>query len=112
MRDVIGSWSFLMITALALVVLTALAIRSDHRAGPVAVLGLLLAALCTLGLVVVLMAAGRAAAKGDRRAAHDLESARRLSAALADLRDDVDGMRDDLARTAARALRERPADRS
>lgn len=108
LRDVVGSWGFLAVATLAVAASTVLAISHDDEAGAVAVLGLLLSGLSVLGLVIVLMAAGRAARNGDRRAMHDAESARRFAAAIADLRDDVDGLRSDVVRISAGVHRSRP----
>jgi len=71
-------------------------------AGPVAVLGVILCGLVVLDLSLLLMTARRADRTASELASYDLESKRRAAAAAADLRDEVDRLRAELARVAAR----------
>jgi len=100
-RDGLGSWPVTLVGAVLLGSGVAMAVRGGG-AGPVAVLGVILCGLVVLDLSLLLMTARRADRTASELASYDLASKRRAAAAAADLRDEVDRLRAELARVAAR----------
>jgi hypothetical protein len=100
-RDRLGSWFVTLVGAILLGSGVVMAV-SGGRAGLVAVLGVWLSGLVLVNLSLVLMAARRAARTAVELALYNLESDRWAAAAIADLRDEVERLRGDLARLAAR----------
>ena len=101
-RDGLGSFTFAAGAAVLIGVTIVLAVRHDDRAGPVAVLGLALSGLTLVELSLLLMAARRADRTAAESALYELESDRRAAAGVGELRDEVERLRGDLARLAAR----------
>jgi len=99
-RDALGSWTFAGAGVLLIGLGVALAVRHDG-ADPVAVLTLVLSGLVLAEVSVVLMAARRADRITGEHAVHDLDVARRVTAAVEELHDEVERLRRDLARLAA-----------
>jgi hypothetical protein len=105
-RDTLGSWSGIGVSAILLAGGTTLALHHDRAAGPVAAVGLILLAVALLAVQLVLMAAVRADRTAAEWALRELDTARRTAAALVELRREVDQVRTELARLAARVERD------
>jgi hypothetical protein len=101
-RNGLGSWTFAGTTAVLIAVAAAVAVRSDDRAGPVAILGLALFGFAVVELSLVLMAARSADRAAAEVAVYDLEWDRRAAAVIDDVRDEVARLRADVARLTAR----------
>jgi uncharacterized membrane protein len=79
-----------------------MAVRYDDHVGTVAVLALVLSGVAVVELSLVLMTARRTDQSAAELAVYDLESDRRAAAEVAVLRDELEWLRGDLARLAAR----------
>jgi uncharacterized membrane protein len=100
-----GSWTYLAALTVAIAVAVATVVGRDDRAGPVALLSLVLSALALLEVSLVLMAARRAERTTTEAALYDLDQGRRATAVAEDLRGEVQRLHADLARIAAQAER-------
>jgi hypothetical protein len=100
-RDRLGSWNATTVGAVVLVAGIAMSVRRD-RADTGTVLAVVLCGLVFMDLSLVLMVVRRADRTASELALYELESARRSAATIADLRDEVDALRVQVARLAAR----------
>ena len=110
-RDRLGSWPVALTGVTVLGAGIVLDVRRG-RAGPGVVLGLMLCGLVILDLSLVLMAARRADRTASELASYQLASDRRSAATVADLRDEVDRLRTDVARLSARLQTSRQVDQA
>ncbi len=99
---VAGSWCFLAVVIIGTGAGAAVTVLRDSRAGPVALLGLVLSALALVEVSLVLVAIRRADRIACDVARYHLDQARRAGAVVDELRDEVQRLRTDLARVAAR----------
>jgi uncharacterized membrane protein len=100
-----GTWSYLVLLAVAIVVAASVAVWQDDRAGAVAMLSLVLSALALIEISLVLMAGRRADRKAGEAALYGLDQGRRATALAEELRAEVHRLHEDLARLAAQAER-------
>ncbi|XVQ06545.1 hypothetical protein ACQP1W_28255 [Spirillospora sp. CA-255316] len=101
-RDALGSWAGVATTIVLVAVLAAAAARHDHRAGPVAVTALILAGLAPVGAGLVLMAIRRHDHTVGEQALFDLDTAHRAEVRAAELTRELERLRTEVARLAAR----------
>jgi uncharacterized membrane protein len=101
-RDGLGSWTFVVAAAVLVSAGVVMAVRYDDHVGTVAVLALVLSGVAVVELSLVLMTARRTDQSAAELAVYDLESDRRAAAEVAVLRDELEWLRGDLARLAAR----------
>jgi len=102
---VVGTWSYLLVLAGAIVVAAAVAVARDRRAEAVTVLSLVLSAVALIEVSLVLMAGRRAERNTTEAALYDLDQGRRAAAAAEDVRGEVQRLHEEVARIAAQAER-------
>lgn len=100
--DRIGSWTFVLVTAVLLEVGMVMAVRQDEVDGAIAVLGVVVSGLVLLDLSILLMAIRRADRTAEELAMHQLDETRRAAAEMAELRGQLDQMAVEIARVHAR----------
>jgi hypothetical protein len=100
--DALGSWMVLAAAAVLVGAAIGASVAYDDRAGPAAVVGVVLGGLAVLQLVLVLMTTRRADRIAAELALYDLESIRRAAAGIHEIRDELAELRGDLAQLVAR----------
>jgi hypothetical protein len=110
-RSTVGSWTFLIVLVVLLAAGFTAAATLDGRAGLAAMFAMALSGLALVEISLVLIVARRADRMASELALHDLDHERRAAAVADELRDEVERLRADLARLAARVETSNPRPR-